>query len=111
MAGHDGSRHQLRGPSRGKPRGRHNDPSVTVLQPIYALSGPLEPTSVRHGTICSFAAMRCLTRNLICRTEQKHAHVVWLRFLKQIHREGLKDLDLHLIAGKHSIRARAKVEA
>jgi len=51
----------------------------------------------RHGTITLFAALDYLDGKLISRTEEHHTHVEWLRFLKQIHRETPKDLDLHLI--------------
>ena len=40
----------------------------------------------RLGTIRLFAAMSYLEGKLICRTEKKHAHLEWLRFLKQISR-------------------------
>jgi len=65
----------------------------------------------RHGTICLFAAMSYLEGKLIYRTEQKHTHVEWLRFLKQIHREVPKDLDVHLIADNYSTHKHAKVKA
>ena len=41
----------------------------------------------RHGTITLFAALNYLDGKLISRTEQRHTHVEWLRFLKQIERE------------------------
>jgi len=53
---------------------------------------------VRHGTVTLFAALSQLTGKLITRTEPRHTHVEWLRFLKQIDRETPHDLDLHLIA-------------
>ena len=40
----------------------------------------------RHGTITLFAALNYLDGKLISRTEQRHTHVEWLRFLKQIER-------------------------
>jgi hypothetical protein len=49
----------------------------------------------RHGTITLFAAMNYLDGKLIARTEQRHTHVEWLRFLKQIDRETPKDVPLH----------------
>jgi transposase len=51
----------------------------------------------RHGTITLFAALNYLDGKLISRMEERHTHVEWLRFLKQIDRETPKDLDLHLI--------------
>lgn len=56
----------------------------------------------RHGTITLFAALNYLDGKLIARTEARHTHVEWLRFLKQIHRETPKDLDLHLIVDNYS---------
>jgi transposase len=41
----------------------------------------------RHGTVTLFAALNYLEGTLISRTEQRHSHVEWLRFLKQIDRE------------------------
>ena len=51
----------------------------------------------RHGTITLFAALNYLDGKSIARTEERHTHVEWLRFLKQIDRETPKELDLHLI--------------
>lgn len=51
----------------------------------------------RHGTITLFAALNYLDGKLISRTEERHTHVEWLRFLKQIDRETPKELDLHLL--------------
>ena len=65
----------------------------------------------RHGTVCLSAAMSYLEGKLIYRTEQKHNHVEWLRFLNQIHREVPKDLDVHLIADNYSTHKHAKVKA
>jgi transposase len=52
---------------------------------------------IRHGTITLFAALNYVDGKLISRTEEKHTHAEWLRFLKQIDRETPKDLALHLI--------------
>lgn len=56
----------------------------------------------RHGTITLFAALNYLDGKLIARTEERHTHVEWLRFLKQIARETPKHLDLHLIVDNYS---------
>ena len=45
--------------------------------------------------------LSCLDGKQIYRTEKKHTHVEWLRFLKQIDRQTPKDLEIHLIADKH----------
>ena len=56
----------------------------------------------RHGTITLFAALNYLDGKLISRTEQRHTHVEWLRFLKQIERETPKSLAIRLIVDNYS---------
>lgn len=65
----------------------------------------------RHGTITLFASLDYITGKLIARTERKHTHVEWLRFLRQIDRETPKGLDLHLIADNYSTHKHKKVKA
>lgn len=65
----------------------------------------------RHGVITLFAALDALVGKLIARTEARHTHVEWLRFLKQIDRETPKDLDLHLIVDNYATHKHAKVKA
>lgn len=65
----------------------------------------------RHGTITLFAALNYLEGKLITRTESKHTHVEWLRFLRQIDRETPKDLAIHVIADNYSTHKHAKVKA
>lgn len=65
----------------------------------------------RHGTITLFAALNYLAGTLISRTEQRHTHVEWLRFLKQIERETPKDLTVHLIADNYATHKHAAVKA
>lgn len=65
----------------------------------------------RHGTICLFAALSYLEGKLIYRTEQKHTHLEWLRFLKQIEREVPKELAVHIIADNYSTHKHAQVQA
>ena len=48
---------------------------------------------IRHGTITLFAALSYLDGKLLYRTEKRHTHVEWLRFLKQIERESPKDVE------------------
>lgn len=64
----------------------------------------------RHGTITLFAAMNYLDGKLISRTEEKHTHVEWLRFLKQIDRETPKELDLHLIVDNYCTHKEENVQ-
>ena len=65
----------------------------------------------RHGTVTLFAALNHLEGTLISRTEQRHSHVEWLRFLKQIDREAPKDLALHLIVDNYATHKHAVVRA
>ena len=65
----------------------------------------------RHGTVTLFAALNYLEGTLISRTEQRHSHVEWLRFLKQIDREATKALALHLIVDNYATHKHAVVRA
>jgi transposase len=65
----------------------------------------------RHGTVTLFAALNALEGKLISRTEQRHTHVEWLRFLKQIDRETPKHLDIHLIQDNYATHKHKKVKA
>jgi transposase len=78
--------------------------------------GPRHPRTMthdykRHGTTTLFAALDCLEGTLIARTETRHTHVEWLRFLKQIDRETPKGLDIHLIADNYATHKHPKVKA
>ena len=63
----------------------------------------------RHGTLTLFAALNYLEGEIIARAEQKHTHVEWLRFLKQIERETPAQLQIHLIADNYSAHKHPKV--
>lgn len=65
----------------------------------------------RHGTVTLFAALNAIEGKLITRTEKRHTHVEWLRFLKQIDRETPKHLDIHLIQDNYATHKHAKVKA
>ena len=65
----------------------------------------------RHGTVTLFAALNYLEGTLISRTEQRHTHVEWLRFLKQIDRETPRGLTVHLIADNYATHKHAAVRA
>lgn len=64
----------------------------------------------RHGTITLFAALNYLEGKLIARTEARHTHVEWLRFLKQIDRETPPEMAIHIIADNYATHKHAKVE-
>ena len=64
----------------------------------------------RHGTLTLFAALNYLDGKIISRTEQKHTHVEWLRFLKQIDRQSPAELAVHIIADNYSAHKHPKVK-
>lgn len=64
---------------------------------------------IRHGTITLFAALNYLDGKILSRTEVRHTHVEWLRFLKQIDRQTPPEVDLHLIADNYGTHKHAKV--
>src|SRR5271157_5444492 len=66
---------------------------------------------IRHGTITLFAALNYLDGKIISRTEPRHTHVEWLRFLKQMDRETPAELELHLIVDNYATHKHAKVRA
>jgi len=65
----------------------------------------------RHGTITLFAALNYLDGKIIARSEPRHPHVEWLRFLKQLNRDTPRDLDLHLIIDNYGTHKHAGVKA
>lgn len=65
----------------------------------------------RHGTVTLFAALNAAEGRLITRTEKRHTHIEWLRFLKQIDRQTPKHLDIHLIQDNYATHKHAKVRA
>jgi len=65
---------------------------------------------IRHGTITLFAALNYLDGKIISRTEKRHTHVEYLRFLKQLERETPKELDLHLIVDNYCTHKHKKVK-
>jgi len=65
----------------------------------------------QHGTITLFAALDAMKGKLITRTEARHTHVEWLRFLKQIDRQTPKKLDIHLIQDNYATHKHPKVKA
>jgi transposase len=52
----------------------------------------------RNGTTTRFAALSVLDGQVIGQCQQRHTHVEWLKFLRQMDRETPKDKELHLIA-------------
>ena len=66
---------------------------------------------VRHGTTTLFAALNSLDGRVIARTETRHTHVEWLRFLRQIERETPPELTLHLIVDNYATHKHPAVRA
>ena len=64
----------------------------------------------RHGTINLFAALDYLTGKLVGRTDQRHRHQEWLRFLKQIDKEYETDLALHIILDNYGTHKHPNVQ-
>ena len=64
----------------------------------------------RHGTSTLFAAMSTLDGSIISRCEQRHRHIEWLAFLRQIDRETPKDKTLHLICDNYATHKHPKVQ-
>jgi len=66
---------------------------------------------VRHGTTTLFAALSMLDGRVLARTEPRHTHVEWLRFLRQIERETPPELTLHLIVDNYATHKHPAVKA
>lgn len=66
---------------------------------------------IRHGTTTLFAALDYIEGHVLKRTEDRHTHVEWLRFLKQIDRETPAGVTLHLIVDNYSTHKHEKVKA
>src|SRR5450830_1548407 len=64
----------------------------------------------RHGTTTLFAALNVLDGQVISKCQQRHRHIEWLKFLRQIDRETPKDKSLHLIADNYATHKHPKVQ-
>ncbi len=64
----------------------------------------------RNGTTTLFAAMSTLDGTIISRCEQRHRHIEWLDFLRQIDRETPHDKSLHLICDNYATHKHPKVK-
>lgn len=65
----------------------------------------------RHGTITLFAALNYLDGRVFSATAERHTHLEWLAFLKKLHRQTPKELDLHLIVDNYATHKHALVRA
>ena len=64
----------------------------------------------RNGTTTLFAAMNTLDGTVISRCEQRHRHIEWLDFLRQINRETAQGKTLHLICDNYATHKHPKVK-
>ena len=64
----------------------------------------------RNGTTTLFAAMNTLDGTVISRCEQRHRHVEWLTFLRQIDRETPQDKTLHLVCDNYATHKHPNVK-
>ena len=64
----------------------------------------------RNGTTTLFAALNVLDGSVIGQCQQRHTHVEWLKFLRQIDRETPKDKTLHLIADNYATHKHPAVQ-
>jgi len=63
----------------------------------------------RNGTTTLFAALNILDGQVIGQCQQRHTHVEWLKFLRQIDRQTPKGKTLHLIADNYATHKHPKV--
>lgn len=66
---------------------------------------------IRHGTLTLFAALNYLDGRIIRRTAQRHTHVEWLAFLKQIDSEVPEGLTLHMVIDNYATHKHPKVKS
>ncbi|MDA3876205.1 MAG: IS630 family transposase [Halothiobacillus sp.] len=64
----------------------------------------------RNGTTTLFAALNVLDGQVIAQCQQRHRHIEWLKFLRQINRETPKKKDLHLICDNYATHTHPKVQ-
>ncbi len=64
----------------------------------------------RNGTTTLFAALNVLDGQVISQCQQRHRHIEWLKFLRQIDRETPKDKALHLIADNYATHKHPNVQ-
>ncbi|WP_461522169.1 IS630 family transposase [Porticoccus sp.] len=64
----------------------------------------------RNGTTTLFAALNVLDGKVIAQCQQRHRHIEWLKFLRQIDRETPKDKVLHLIVDNYATHKHPNVQ-
>jgi transposase len=64
----------------------------------------------RNGTTTLFAALNVLDGHVISQCQQRHRHIEWLKFLRQIDRETPPDKTLHLIVDNYATHKHPAVQ-
>ena len=64
----------------------------------------------RNGTTTLFVAMSTLDGSVISRCAQRHHHIEWLDFLRQIDRETPKEKALHLVCDNYATHKYLKIK-
>jgi transposase len=64
----------------------------------------------RNGTTTLFAALNVLDGQVIAQCQQRHRHIEWLKFLRQIDRETPSDKALHLIVDNYATHKHPAVQ-
>jgi len=64
----------------------------------------------RNGTTTLFAALNVLDGQVIAQCQQRHRHIEWLKFLRQIDRETPKDKALYLIVDNYATHKHPNVQ-
>jgi len=64
----------------------------------------------RHGTATLFAALNVLNGQVIGQCQQRHTHVEWLKFLRQIDRETPREKTLRLICDNYATHKHPNVQ-
>lgn len=64
----------------------------------------------RNGTTCLFAALNYLEGTVIGSCYPRHRNIEFLKFLRKIHRETPKELDLHLILDNYGTHTHPNVK-
>ncbi len=64
----------------------------------------------RNGTTTLCAALNVLDGQVIAQCQQRHRHIEWLKFLRQIERETPADKELHLIADNYATHKHPAVQ-
>jgi transposase len=64
----------------------------------------------RNGTTTLFAALNVLDGHVISQCQQRHRHIEWLKFLRQIDRETPSEKALHLIVDNYATHKHPAVQ-